>query len=90
MGLRDRYEAYHRVRISDEAITAAAELSDRYIADRFLPDKAVDLIDQASARVRLRSKMPAEARKSMAENIRSLERERDQAVAARSTLAPKS
>ena len=82
MGLRDRYEAYHRVRISDEAITAAAELSDRYIADRFLPDKAIDLIDQASARVRLRSKMPAEARKGMTENVRRLERERDQAVAA--------
>src|SRR5207302_1471333 len=53
-GLKDRYEAFHRVRISDEAIVAAAELSDRYIRDRFLPDKAIDLIDQASARVRLR------------------------------------
>ena len=80
-GLRDRYEAYHRVRISDEAITAAAELSDRYIADRFLPDKAIDLIDQASARVRLRSKMPAEDRREMQDNVRRLERERDQAVA---------
>src|ERR687890_1573477 len=55
-GLRDRYAAHHRVKINDEAIIAAAELSDRYIADRFLPDKAVDLIDQAAARVRLRSK----------------------------------
>jgi AAA lid domain/ATPase family associated with various cellular activities (AAA) len=55
-GLKDRYEAFHRVRISDEAIVAAAELSDRYIRDRFLPDKAIDLIDQASARVRLRTK----------------------------------
>ncbi len=53
-GLKDRYEAFHRVRISDEAIIAAAELSDRYIRDRFLPDKAIDLIDQAGARVRLR------------------------------------
>src|SRR4051812_43936830 len=50
-GLKDRYEAFHRVRISDEAIVAAAELSDRYIRDRFLPDKAIDLIDQAGARV---------------------------------------
>ena len=49
-GLKDRYEAFHRVRISDEAIVAAAELSDRYVRDRFLPDKAIDLIDQASAR----------------------------------------
>ncbi len=48
-GLKDRYEAFHRVRISDEAIIAAAELSDRYIRDRYLPDKAIDLIDQASA-----------------------------------------
>ena len=81
LGLRDRYEAYHRVRISDEAITAAAELSERYIADRFLPDKAIDLVDQASARVRLRSKMPKQDRKGMQENVRRLERERDQAVA---------
>ena len=58
-GLRDRYEAYHRVRITDEAMVAAAELSDRYITDRFLPDKAIDLIDQASARVRLRTKTKA-------------------------------
>jgi ATP-dependent Clp protease ATP-binding subunit ClpC len=81
LGLRDRYEAFHRVRISDEAITAAAELSERYIADRFLPDKAIDLVDQASARVRLRSKMPKQDRKGMQENVRRLERERDQAVA---------
>src|SRR5215211_5405002 len=55
-GLRDRYEAHHRVKINDEAIIAATELSDRYIADRFLPDKAIDLMDQAAARLRLRSK----------------------------------
>jgi len=47
-GLKDRYEAFHRVRITEEAIIAAAELSDRYIRDRFLPDKAIDLIDQAA------------------------------------------
>ena len=52
----DRYEAHHQVRITDEALVAAAELSDRYITDRFLPDKAIDLIDQAGARVRLRTK----------------------------------
>ncbi|HHX50137.1 MAG TPA: ATP-dependent Clp protease ATP-binding subunit, partial [Clostridia bacterium] len=52
-GLRDRYEAHHRVTISDEALVAAAKLSDRYISDRFLPDKAIDLIDEAASRVRL-------------------------------------
>ncbi|MBQ2389642.1 MAG: ATP-dependent Clp protease ATP-binding subunit, partial [Clostridia bacterium] len=54
-GLRDKYEAHHKVRIDDEAITAAVELSNRYISDRFLPDKAIDLIDETAARVRLRS-----------------------------------
>jgi ATP-dependent Clp protease ATP-binding subunit ClpC len=52
-GLRDKYEAHHKVKISDEAIVAAAELSDRYIANRFLPDKAIDLVDQAASRVRI-------------------------------------
>jgi ATP-dependent Clp protease ATP-binding subunit ClpC len=79
-GLKDRYEAYHRVRITDEAIVAAAELSDRYIGDRFLPDKAIDLIDQASARVRLRAKTKPEDTKALEEEIGRLERERDQAV----------
>jgi ATP-dependent Clp protease ATP-binding subunit ClpC len=55
-GLKDRYEAHHRVKITEEAIVASAELSDRYITERFLPDKAIDFMDQASARVRLRSK----------------------------------
>ncbi|MER1998133.1 MAG: ATP-dependent Clp protease ATP-binding subunit [Lysinibacillus sp.] len=54
-GLRDRYEAHHRVKIIDEAVEAAAKLSDRYISDRFLPDKAIDLIDEAGSKVRLRS-----------------------------------
>jgi ATP-dependent Clp protease ATP-binding subunit ClpC len=76
-GLKDRYEAYHRVRITDEAIVAAAELSDRYIGDRFLPDKAIDLIDQASARVRLRAKMTPEETKELQEEIARLQRERD-------------
>ena len=58
-GLRDRYEAHHQVRYTDEALVAAVELSDRYITDRFLPDKAIDLIDQAGARVRLRTRPPA-------------------------------
>ena len=54
-GLRDRYEAHHRVKITDEAVEAAAKMSDRYISDRFLPDKAIDLIDEAGSKVRLRS-----------------------------------
>ncbi|MGZ4125771.1 MAG: ATP-dependent Clp protease ATP-binding subunit, partial [Actinomycetota bacterium] len=81
-GLKDRYEAFHRVRITDEAITAAAELSDRYLTDRFLPDKAIDLMDQASARVRLRAKTKPEDARAEEEETRRLERERDQAVAA--------
>jgi ATP-dependent Clp protease ATP-binding subunit ClpC len=80
-GLKDRYEAFHRVRISDEAIVAAAELSDRYIRDRFLPDKAIDLIDQASARVRLRTKTKDVDTRSLEEDLRRLARERDQATA---------
>jgi ATP-dependent Clp protease ATP-binding subunit ClpC len=58
MGLRDRYEAHHKVQITDDALAAAAKLSDRYITDRFLPDKAVDLIDEASSRVRLQATLP--------------------------------
>jgi ATP-dependent Clp protease ATP-binding subunit ClpC len=81
-GLRDRYEAYHRVRISPEALVAAAELSDRYITNRFLPDKAIDLIDQAAARVRLRAKTKPADRRALEEGIARNERERDQAVAA--------
>jgi ATP-dependent Clp protease ATP-binding subunit ClpC len=81
-GLKDRYEAFHRVRISDEAIVAAAELSDRYIRDRFLPDKAIDLVDQAGARVRLRMKTKDDDTRSLEEDLRRLARERDQAKSA--------
>jgi ATP-dependent Clp protease ATP-binding subunit ClpC len=80
-GLRDRYEAFHRVRISPEAIVAAAELSDRYITDRFLPDKAIDLVDQAAARVRLRTKTKPADRRALEDALGRMERERDQAVA---------
>ena len=81
-GLRDRYEAHHRAKINDEAIIAAAELSDRYIADRFLPDKAIDLIDQSAARVRLRSKTKPQDTKDLEDEIKHLQREKDQAIAA--------
>jgi ATP-dependent Clp protease ATP-binding subunit ClpC len=81
-GLRDSYEAHHQVRITEEALVAAAELSDRYITDRFLPDKAIDLIDQASARVRLRSATPARERREHDRRLDELNREKDEAVAA--------
>ena len=55
MGLRDKYEAHHKVKITDEAIKAAVQMSSRYITDRFLPDKAIDLIDEAASRVRLKA-----------------------------------
>ncbi|WP_250035348.1 ATP-dependent Clp protease ATP-binding subunit [Paractinoplanes maris] len=81
-GLRDNYEAHHQVRITDEALDAAAELSDRYITDRFLPDKAIDLIDQAGARVRLRVKTPDAGVRERERRLEELSRDRDQAVAA--------
>jgi ATP-dependent Clp protease ATP-binding subunit ClpC len=80
-GLRDRYEAHHQVRFTDEALVAAAELADRYITDRFLPDKAIDLMDQAGARVRLRTKTPARDRRELEQRLERLRREKDEAVA---------
>ncbi|SFL07336.1 ATP-dependent Clp protease ATP-binding subunit [Geodermatophilus ruber] len=81
-GLRDRYEAHHEVRFTDEALVAAAELSDRYITDRYLPDKAIDLIDQAGARVRRRVKTPPTGLRGLEYEVSRLHREKDQAVAA--------
>src|SRR3954452_14712004 len=81
-GLRDRYEAHHQVRFTDEAVVAAVELSDRYITDRHLPDKAIDLIDQAGARVRRRVKTPATDLRGLEQEVQRLQREKDQAVAA--------
>ncbi len=80
-GLRDRYEAHHQVRFTDEALVAAAELSDRYLTDRFLPDKAIDLIDQAGARVRLRTKTPGADLRDLERQAEQLQRDKDQAVA---------
>ncbi|HEX6544215.1 MAG TPA: ATP-dependent Clp protease ATP-binding subunit [Ktedonobacterales bacterium] len=81
-GLRDRYEAHHQVRITDEALVAAAELSDRYITGRFLPDKAIDLVDQASARVRLRAHTAPADERDVERQLAALQREKDTAVAA--------
>lgn len=76
-GLRDRYEAHHKVKITDEAIVAAAELSDRYFTNRFLPDKAIDLIDQAASRVRILSTSRSGEMKSIEENVAKLRREQE-------------
>ncbi|MFF8726966.1 ATP-dependent Clp protease ATP-binding subunit [Streptomyces sp. NPDC015171] len=81
-GLRDAYEAHHQVRFDDAALVAAAELSDRYISDRFLPDKAIDVLDQAGARVRLRSAGRSTEIVSREDRIAKLRRELDQAVSA--------
>jgi ATP-dependent Clp protease ATP-binding subunit ClpC len=81
-GLRDSYEAHHQLRFTDEALVAAAELADRYIIDRFLPDKAIDLVDQAGARVRLRTLTPARGRRDAEHRLEQLRREKDEAVAA--------
>jgi len=80
-GLRDRYEAHHQVRYTDEALVAAVELSDRYITDRFLPDKAIDLIDQAGARVRLRITTPRRDVRELEHRAEELQRDKDQAIA---------
>ncbi|MEV4845892.1 ATP-dependent Clp protease ATP-binding subunit [Micromonospora matsumotoense] len=80
-GLRDRYEAHHQVRFTDEALVAATELSDRYVTDRFLPDKAIDLIDQAGARVRLRTRTPASDVRELEQQLEDVRRDKEQAVA---------
>ncbi|MEU0604096.1 AAA family ATPase, partial [Streptomyces sp. NPDC006393] len=80
-GLRDAYEAHHQVRFADGALAAAAELSDRYISDRFLPDKAIDVMDQAGARVRLRGADRSTELVGLEDRIARLQREKDQAVA---------
>ncbi|MGW4692445.1 ATP-dependent Clp protease ATP-binding subunit [Kitasatospora cineracea] len=81
-GLRDSYEAHHQVRFTDEALRAAADLSDRYVSDRFLPDKAIDLIDQAGARVRLRGLGRSTEVIGREDELAKLRREKDEAVAA--------
>jgi len=79
-GLRDRYEAHHRVKITDEAIEQAVKLSDRYITDRFLPDKAIDLIDEAGSKVRLRSFTVPPDLKNLESKLEDIRKEKDSAV----------
>ena len=80
MGIRERYEQHHKVTITDEALVAAAKLSDRYISDRFLPDKAVDLIDEASSRVRLQATLPPQEVRDIEEQIRKIKVEKEAVV----------
>lgn len=79
-GLRDRYEAHHRINISDEAIEAAVNMSHRYISDRFLPDKAIDLIDEASSKVRLRNYTTPPSLKELESELETVKKEKDAAV----------
>ena len=81
MGLRDRYEAHHKVKITDQAIQAAVSLSSRYISDRFLPDKAIDLVDEAASRVRIRSFMTPPDMKEAQEKVDAIAKEKEEAVA---------
>ena len=79
-GLRERYEQHHRLKITDDALEAAAHLGDRYISDRFLPDKAIDLIDEAGSRVRLiNSKLPPEA-KQIDRELRQVQKQKEESV----------
>jgi ATP-dependent Clp protease ATP-binding subunit ClpC len=79
-GLRDRYEAHHRVKITDEALRAAVELSDRYVSDRFLPDKAIDLIDEAGSRVRLQAYVPPPEVRQLETRLEEVRKEKEAAI----------
>lgn len=79
-GLRDKYEAHHRVRINDDALNAAAKLSSRYITDRFLPDKAIDLMDEAGSRVRLQAFISPPELKDLEKKLEALQKEKEAAV----------
>jgi ATP-dependent Clp protease ATP-binding subunit ClpC len=79
-GLRDRYEQHHKVQITDEALQAAADLAYRYISDRFLPDKAIDLIDEGASRMRMKSLTSPPANREFEEEIESTRREKEQAI----------
>ncbi|MGI9540096.1 MAG: ATP-dependent Clp protease ATP-binding subunit, partial [Miltoncostaeaceae bacterium] len=81
-GLRDRYEAHHKVEISDEALAAAANLADRYISDRFLPDKAIDLIDEAASRMRIRTMTAPPTYRELEDEIDTVRKEKEAAIEA--------
>ena len=79
-GLKDRYEAHHKINITDEALEAAAELADRYISDRFLPDKAIDLIDEAASRMRIKSMSSPPVYRELEEEIETTRRDKEAAI----------
>ncbi|MGO1468574.1 MAG: ATP-dependent Clp protease ATP-binding subunit [Tissierella sp.] len=79
-GLRDKYEAHHRVKITDDAIKAATELSSRYITDRFLPDKAIDLIDEAASMIRVRNYVAPDELKELETRLEELQQEKEEAI----------
>jgi ATP-dependent Clp protease ATP-binding subunit ClpC len=81
-GLRDRYEAHHKIQITDESLEAAAELADRYISDRFLPDKAIDLIDEAASRMRIKSMSSPPVYRELEEEIENTRREKEASIEA--------
>ena len=81
-GLRKYYEAHHRIEIPDEALKHAVKLSDRYITDRFLPDKAVDVIDEAGSRARIRAQHPQPVNEKLAEELQTVQRSKDSAISA--------
>ena len=81
-GLRDKYEAHHKLKISDEALEAAVELSVRYIADRFLPDKAIDLVDEAASRLRITAHTSPVDLKELEDRLQALTREKEEAISA--------
>ena len=81
-GVRDKYEAHHKVRITDEALRAAVALSDRYIPDRCLPDKAIDLMDEAASRVRIHSFTPPPDMKALEGQVAAVAKEKEEAVRA--------
>ena len=81
-GLRDRYEAHHHVRFSDEALHAAVKLSNRYIQDRFLPDKAIDVLDEAGARMRIRNRVLPDEVRAIDDELRALRTEKEEAISA--------
>lgn len=80
-GLRDRYEAHHHVHFTDDALRAAVSLSDRYIQDRFLPDKAIDVLDEAGARMRIRNMVLPEEVQKIADELRNVRTQKDDAIA---------
>ena len=81
-GIRDKYEAHHNVKITDEAIEAAVEMSTRYINDRFLPDKAIDLIDEAASRARLKTYTEPDGLRNLEEEIENIEKDKEEAIKA--------